>query len=240
MTPDNGSVPHPDKRPCAVCGQTFSRAEMRAWATVRQGVSALVMHDHPQWRAGSYLCKADHAVYRRRYAEQVMQAGHEIGELEREVLSSIETGAAITQEVRAKEDDIPTFGDRMADRVASFGGSWTFILGFVGVLVIWMVLNVTAWLFRPFDLYPFILLNLVLSCVAALQAPVIMMSQRRQEAKDRQRSENDYQINLKAELEIRQLDEKLDLHIARQAEAVAEILRVQTTILQAMQTPRGT
>jgi uncharacterized membrane protein len=108
-------------------------------------------------------------------------------------------------------DPPATFGERVADRVAAFGGSWRFIISFGIVLLGWILIN-SVWLIRtpPFDPYPFILLNLVLSCLAALQAPVIMMSQNRQEAKDRQRAQNDYLINLKAELEIRSLHQKLD------------------------------
>lgn len=120
----------------------------------------------------------------------------------------------------------------MADRVATFGGSWTFILSFCAVLVLWMVLNVTGILFKPFDVYPFILLNLALSSLAALQAPIIMMSQRRQEEKDRLRGENDYQVNLKAELEIRQLHEKIDHQLAHQWERLAEMQQIQIEILE--------
>ncbi|GAB3494483.1 DUF1003 domain-containing protein [Spirosoma knui] len=109
-----------------------------------------------------------------------------------------------------------TFGQRVADQIADFGGSWTFILSFLGFIVLWMSLN--AWWFtnRGFDPYPFILLNLVLSCLAALQAPVIMMSQNRQEERDRDRARRDYEINLKAEGEIRLLQEKVDMLLRRE------------------------
>ncbi|MBO0933150.1 DUF1003 domain-containing protein [Fibrella sp. HMF5036] len=104
-----------------------------------------------------------------------------------------------------------TLGQRLADKIADFGGSWTFILTFLGVMVSWIGLN--AWIFanRGFDPYPFILLNLVLSCLAALQAPVIMMSQNRQEERDRERARQDYEVNLKAESEIRLLQQKVDM-----------------------------
>lgn len=104
-----------------------------------------------------------------------------------------------------------TLGQRLADHIADFGGSWTFILLFLGIIVVWICLNI--WLFanRGFDPYPFILLNLVLSCLAALQAPVIMMSQNRQEERDRDRAKQDYEVNLKAESEIRLLQQKVDL-----------------------------
>ncbi|AEI49075.1 protein of unknown function DUF1003 [Runella slithyformis DSM 19594] len=107
----------------------------------------------------------------------------------------------------------PTFGERLADKIAEFGGSWTFIISFGFFILVWITANVWLLLNKGFDPYPFILLNLILSCLAALQAPVIMMSQNRQEQKDRERAKNDYEINLRAELEIRLLHEKLDFVI---------------------------
>lgn len=123
-------------------------------------------------------------------------------------------------------------GERLADRIATFGGSWKFILAFSGFLVMWILAN--AWLLasRAFDPYPFILLNLILSCVAALQAPVIMMSQNRQEARDRLRAENDYKINLKAELEIRHLHEKVDYLLHQQATRLMEVQQIQLELMR--------
>ena len=116
-----------------------------------------------------------------------------------------------------EEDDNSTWGERIADKVAEFGGSWKFIIIFMSFLILWIVANSLMLIFKPYDPYPFILLNLILSCVAAMQAPIIMMSQNRQEQKDRIRSQNDYLINLKAELEIRALNEKIDLLIEQTA-----------------------
>ena len=120
----------------------------------------------------------------------------------------------------------------MSDRLASFGGSWTFIGLFFAILVLWMAFNIVVVAQAQFDPYPFILLNLVLSCLAAIQAPIIMMSQKRQEAKDRLRSENDYRVNLKAELEIRHLHEKIDHILTRQWERLAEMQQIQLEIMQ--------
>ena len=119
----------------------------------------------------------------------------------------------------AKND---TLGQRAADGVAKFAGSWAFIFSFLGVMAVWMVLNVLLSV-KAFDSYPFILLNLMLSCVAAIQAPLIMMSQNRQEAKDRERAENDYRINLKSELIIDDLHLKLDEVLANQKKMAAEL-----------------
>ena len=120
----------------------------------------------------------------------------------------------------------------MADRVAGFGGSWTFILAFCAILLMWMAVNLGIWLSKPFDPYPFILLNLVLSSMAALQAPIIMMSQRRQGEKDRETAMEDYKTNLKAELEIRQLHEKLDHQLVRQWEKLVEMQQIQLEMLE--------
>ena len=115
----------------------------------------------------------------------------------------------------ADRDEKMTLGQRAADAVARFAGSWAFIFSFIAVMVIWMILNIVM-AESAFDAYPFILLNLVLSCIAAVQAPLIMMSQNRQEAKDRARAENDYRINLKSELIIDDLHKKLDLVLENQ------------------------
>ena len=116
-----------------------------------------------------------------------------------------------------KEKEKYTLGQRAADTIAKFAGSWAFIFSFVGVLVIWMVINIIL-ASNAFDPYPFILLNLVLSCVAAIQAPLIMMSQNRQEEKDRHRAENDYKVNLKTEIMIEDLYDKVNAILARQTQ----------------------
>jgi uncharacterized membrane protein len=123
--------------------------------------------------------------------------------------------------------------------VASFGGSWTFIVVFALVLAAWISINGAALLARPFDPYPFILLNLILSCLAAIQAPIIMMSQNRMEAKDRLRSENDYQVNLKAELEIRHLNEKLDVLLKHQWQKLLEIQQIQMDFMKELMRRNG-
>jgi uncharacterized membrane protein len=129
------------------------------------------------------------------------------------------------------QENLP-IGDRMADKIASFGGSWTFIMAFFGFILLWMMVNVYLLATRSFDPYPFILLNLILSCLAAIQAPIIMMSQNRKEVKDRQRSEYDYQVNLKAELEIRLLHEKIDHLIVHQNQRLLEIQQIQVDLME--------
>ena len=124
-------------------------------------------------------------------------------------------------------------GQRVADKVATFGGSWTFITTFLIILITWIVINIILAT-KAFDPYPFILLNLVLSCIAAIQAPVIMMSQNRKEEKDRQRAENDYLVNLKAEIEVRNLHQKLNLLMEEQFQTLLDIQKYQTELLEAI------
>ncbi|MFT6088807.1 MAG: putative membrane protein [Sulfitobacter sp.] len=206
---------------------------MRPWVSVRPGVSELITRDHPDWGPGKSICRDDLTVYRGAYVERLLERERgELGELDRQVIESLQTGQILSQNMIDGDGMRGTFGERAADRVASFGGSWTFILIFAGILTVWMTVNAVWFTTRPFDPYPFILLNLVLSSLAALQAPVIMMSQRRQETKDRARAENDYRVNLKAELEIRQLHEKMDHQLAQQWEKLAEMQQIQIEILQ--------
>lgn len=136
----------------------------------------------------------------------------------------------LTSKLSDDEENL-SFGDRLADKVADFGGSWAFIITFGGIILGWIILNSFILLSRPFDPYPYILLNLILSCVAAMQAPIIMMSQNRQESKDRKRSENDYMINLKSELEIRNLHQKIDLSTEEQYKHLCEIQQQQIELM---------
>ena len=156
----------------------------------------------------------------------------ELTQLEKEVVASMKEQETLAENLNRAFEKSVTFGQRVADRVASFGGSWTFIIFFALVLAVWISLNSFALLSRPFDSYPFILLNLILSCLAAIQAPVIMMSQNRMEVRDRLRSENDYQVNLKAELEIRHLHEKLDVLLKHQWQKLLEIQQIQMDFMK--------
>jgi len=206
---------------------------VQSWASVRPGVARLIEAGHPGWTEGAYICIDDLAEARRAYVESLLEEERgELGELDRQVLEALAANQLVTQNIAEDVAERQTLGDRVADHVARFGGSWAFILGFIGVLVVWMGVNVIHVFRQPFDPYPFILLNLVLSSLAALQAPVIMMSQRRQEEKDRLRAENDYRVNLKAELEIRQLHEKIDHQLAHQWEKLAELQKIQIDLLE--------
>lgn len=232
--------PFTASKTCAICGKPFKLPELRSYETIRSGVNALIAADYPNWVEGSHICRSDLATYRGRQVERLLEAERgDLTALDREVIESVASGETISRAPSEVVDAKISFGERMSDRVAEFGGSWTFILSFSALLVIWMGLNVTGLLFSPFDPYPFILLNLVLSSLAAFQAPIIMMSQRRQETKDRLRAENDYRVNLKAELEIRQLHEKIDHQLLRQWEKLAELQQIQIDLLEEAAQGRG-
>jgi uncharacterized membrane protein len=147
------------------------------------------------------------------------------------VRDAVKEEKLLSESVVQNPDETITFGQRMADKIASFGGSWSFIIIFMIILFAWIGINIWA-LSVPFDPFPFILMNLFLSTIAALQAPVIMMSQNRKEQRDRTRAENDYMINLKAELEIRNLHQKIDLLLSEGMKPLYESQANQLALLK--------
>lgn len=180
-----------------------------------------------------FICLDDLGGFRKDYIKEVLE--DEIGELsalDNEVIESLQQHEILSSDISKQFERKLTFGERLSDHIASFGGSWRFISLFGAVLFGWIILNAIFLLNRGFDPYPFILLNLILSCLAAIQAPIIMMSQNRAEARDRLRAENDYKVNLKAELEIRHLHEKIDHLLSRQYNRLFEIQQIQIELLE--------
>lgn len=147
------------------------------------------------------------------------------------VVEAVREEKLISEKLYAFESQQPTLSGKIADKIASFGGSWKFIIFFFLFLLIWIAVNLYL-LVTAFDPYPFILLNLILSTLAAIQAPIIMMSQNRKEEKDRQRAVNDYMINLKAEIEIRNMHGKLDLLVAKQMKTLFDIQELQVQLME--------
>lgn len=218
---------------CRICGKTYSVKDAVSSQMVRSSVADVIRREHSDWSDEGHICLDDLNRYRSLYVQDVLEREKgDLTELEEEVVNSIREHELLAQDLNKEFEQHLTYGDRVSDLVARFGGSWRFILLFGGVLVIWIVINTAVLVTRPFDPFPFILLNLVLSCIAAIQAPVIMMSQNRQESKDRLRSEHDYQVNLKAELEIRHLNSKIDLLLTHQWQRLLEIQEVQTELIQ--------
>jgi uncharacterized membrane protein len=180
-----------------------------------------------------FICLDDLGEFRKDYVKEVLE--EEIGELsalDQEVIESLQQHEILSNDLSKQFEKKLTFGERLSDHIAEFGGSWKFLISFGAVLLIWIAFNGVLLATRAFDPYPFILLNLILSCLAAVQAPIIMMSQNRAEARDRLRAENDYKVNLKAELEIRHLHEKLDHLLRRQYNRLFEIQQIQIELLE--------
>jgi uncharacterized membrane protein len=217
---------------CAVCGLAKASDEVVAGLAVRSAIAALIIRDHPDWTPEKTICRDDLNRYRAQYVQGVLESEKgDLSVIEAEVIESLREGEVLTRNVNMEFEEKRTLGQRLADRLAAFGGSWKFIIIFMSVLFGWIILNSYVLITRRFDPFPFILLNLILSCLAALQAPVIMMSQNRQEAKDRLRAQHDYQINLKAEIEIRSLHEKIDHLIFKQWQRLLEIQEIQTELM---------
>ena len=218
---------------CSVCGRDVPARETIRLDVVRPAIIERVREDYPDLPAEGFICRADLDRFRSGYVSDMLTRERgELTRLEQDVVQSLADHETLAQNIEAGFDERRTFGEHMSDRLASFGGSWTFIILFGTILAVWIGLNIVMVSQAQFDPYPFILLNLVLSCLAAIQAPIIMMSQKRQEAKDRLRSENDYRVNLKAELEIRHLHEKIDHILTRQWERLAEMQQIQLEIMQ--------
>ena len=223
----------PTRYACVICGRDKLARDVTQLDVVRPSLLDRIKTDYPDLPGEGHICGEDLDRFRSRYVTDLLgQERGELTKLEQDVVQSLADHETLAENIEAEFAGHRTFGERLSDHLASFGGSWTFITIFGVVLFAWMVFNVIVVTREQFDPYPFILLNLVLSCLAAIQAPIIMMSQKRQEAKDRLRSENDYRVNLKAELEIRHLHEKIDHILTRQWERLAEIQQIQLEIMQ--------
>lgn len=228
-----------DKR-CSICSNIFPLRELSAGALVRDTVTQVIKAEHPDWSVEDYICQSDLAVYRNKYVQALLESEKgELTSLEQEVVESIYAQQLLATNIDAEFEQEWSFGERLADRIACFGGSWMFLILFTIFISAWIMMNTLILFWRPVDPYPFILLNLMLSCLAAIQAPVIMMSQNRQDAKDRLRSQHDYQVNLKAELEIRHLHEKIDHLLSRQWERLVQIQEIQIDLLSELQENRS-
>ncbi|BCG76996.1 DUF1003 domain-containing protein [Mesorhizobium sp. 113-3-3] len=228
----------PKKKPSAISGRKFHKRDLVRIDTLRPSLADRIRSDHPDLPRGARISREELGRYRMRYMEELLQQEHgEFSELDRQVVESIARQDTISENSEEEFEEHRTFPDRVSDNMAAFGGSWWFLISFATVLLVWIGINLFEGLNSAFDPYPFILLNLLLSCIAAIQAPVIMMSQKRQEVKDRLRSFNEYRVNLKAELEVRHLHEKLDYLISRQWTRLAEMQQMQ---LDAMNELAGT
>jgi uncharacterized membrane protein len=218
---------------CQICKKVKKLNELVPSDLVRPAIINLIQKAHPDLNDTGYICYDDLNVFRNKYLQQMLEEEKgELTELDQSVVQSFKDNEILARNIEVEYEEKLKPGERIADKIASYGGSWKFIITFAIVLAVWIIINSVVLLLRPFDPYPFILLNLVLSCLAAIQAPVIMMSQNRQEVKDRARSEHDYQINLKAELEIRNLHQKIDHLLTHQWERLVQIQQVQLEMME--------
>jgi len=217
---------------CAVCGKSFPEHKLVSGETVRAEIADEIRKVYPAWTSEQFICRPDLTEIRGRYVHRLLESEKgELSSLEQEVVRSLREHELLSENIDVEFEQKWTLGERLADRIASFGGSWTFLILFGLFLAVWVVVNSAVLIWRPLDPYPFIFLNLLLSCLAAVQAPIIMMSQNRLETKDRLRSQHDYQVNLKAELEIRHLHEKVDHLLSHQWERLVELQELQLELL---------
>ena len=218
---------------CQVCKKSKSPQSGMIAELIRPSLLEFIKRKLPGLDGKTFICFEDLGDFRKDYVKEVLE--DEIGELsalDHEVIQSLEQHEILSADISKQFERKLTFGERLSDHIAEFGGSWKFLISFGAVLLIWIAINGVILVTRAFDPYPFILLNLILSCLAAVQAPIIMMSQNRAEARDRLRADNDYKVNLKAELEIRHLHEKLDHLLRRQYNRFFEIQQIQIELLQ--------
>jgi uncharacterized membrane protein len=217
---------------CMVCAREYPQSDVIAGHGIRHEIERLIMKDFPGWNDSSFICKGDYDNYRVKYITNlVVEERGQIENLETDVIRTIGESELLSSNISEEYEEKYSIGDRISDRVVQFGGSWKFIIIFFLVLAAWIALNSHVFIFRPFDPYPYILMNLILSCIAAIQAPIIMMSQNRLETKDRIRADNDYKVNLKSEIEIRTLHEKMDHLLLEQWSKMMEIQELQIDLL---------
>jgi uncharacterized membrane protein len=220
---------------CQICKKRKALGEVLPGALVRDPIVGIILKKHPDWSPDGFICLNDLNYFKTAYVHSVLEADKgELSALEEQVMRSLKEEELLSKNINIEFDEQLTVGDRMADKLADFGGSWRFISIFIAVLLAWIAINAIVLISKPFDPYPFILLNLVLSCLAAIQAPIIMMSQNRQEAKDRLQAQHDYLVNLKAELEIRHLHEKIDHLLKHQWQRLLEIQGIQTELMEGL------
>ncbi len=231
---------NPSHHACAICEKSFPVDNLVSGKMVCKKIADEIKQTSPAWSVEDYICHADLALMRSRYVHSLLLAEKgELTTLEHAVLGSLNDQSLLATSLETASEQTWTMAERLSDKLANFGGSWWFLICFGLFLTSWILINSLVYWLRPTDPYPFIFLNLILSCLTAIQAPIIMMSQNRQEVKDRLRSQHDYQINLKAELEIRNLHDKMDHLLLHQWEKMVQIQEIQLEILTELSHQRG-
>jgi uncharacterized membrane protein len=219
--------------PCQICGEHKKQNEVVPAELIRESIVDVIRKEYPALSREGYICSADLNRFRSQYVREILEREKgELASLEANITRSIKDHKLTARNINVEFDRQLTFKERLSDRIADFAGSWTFIIIFIGMLFVWIVVNTLLFVIRPFDPYPYIFLNLVLSALAAIQAPVIIMSQNRQEARDRLHAEHDYQVNLNTEMEIHQLHKKVDHLLTSQGQRLLEIQNIQVELME--------
>ncbi len=224
---------HAETVSCALCHKKRLSTHGLHAEMIHAPVLELMQKKYPDIQMTDFICQSCVNKYRSGYVQEVLEEERgELSTLEQQVIDSLKEQDVLTKNINDEFDQQRTWGEKVADGIANFAGSWAFIIIFIAILIAWIILNGTEYLFRAFDPFPFILLNLLLSCIAALQAPVILMSQNRQAKRDRLQADNDYGVNLKAELEVRHLNWKMDKLLSHQWQRLLDIQRIQTELME--------
>ena len=218
----------------SISNREYQESEKVLGKSIRKSIFDIILSEFPNFNLKSVISISELNQYRQKYiAKYLLNEVGELSNLEEDVLKTLQNQETLSAKINTESESSKfTLGQRLADKIASFGGSWKFIIMFGVFILIWIFSNIVFLINKGFDPYPFILLNLILSCLAALQAPVIMMSQNRQEEKDRDRAKQDYMVNLKSELEIRMLHEKIDHLIIHQQQELLNIQQVQVEMMK--------
>jgi uncharacterized membrane protein len=224
---------------CEMCKRPKKMSELFPLEMVHEPVMTIIQKEYPGLSKTGYICSEDLNKYRIEFIKKVLEEEKgELSVLEEEVVKSMREQETVAKDINAEYEQRIKLADKLSDKLSAYAGSWKFIIGFISTLLIWIVINSALVIMKAFDPYPFILLNLVLSCLAAIQAPIILMSQNRQDAKDRLRSDYDYRVNLKAELEIRHLHQKLDHFLKREWQTLLEIQEIQVELMKELSESR--
>jgi uncharacterized membrane protein len=231
------SLPQSMKKKSFISKEDINVGEEVQGTEIRETIFAFIRSKYPTFEKTDFISLDELNQFRRFYLSHLIeQEKGELAKIDQDIVEALQNNSILSENIQEAPEAALTIGQIIADKVASFGGSWTFIISFFIFILIWMASNMWLLANKPFDPYPFILLNLILSCLAAIQAPIIMMSQNRQEQKDRLRAEHDYKINLKAELEIKILGEKIDHLLVNQNKKLLEIQEIQTDYLNDLMT----
>jgi len=220
----------------SISNQTFPISHQVKSENIGHDILALIHKKHPNFSELDALSIDELNEFRRQYITAKMIAEYkEIDKLRKRGANNLQKNTLNSDDLDMNDELNLSLGQKLSDKVASFGGSWLFIVSFLLFIGIWIISNSILLFSNTFDPYPFIFLNLILSCVAALQAPIIMMSQNRQEEKDRDRAKKDFSVNLKSELEIRLLDSKMDHLMMHQQQELIKIQKIQMDMLNDLQ-----